>query len=46
MCLIPCSLTVRNEDREERNRKASHDVKAEDSGDCQERLVNSCVSTK
>lgn len=42
MCLIPCSLTVRNEDREERNRKASHDVKAEDPGDCEERLVNSC----
>ncbi|KAI5104074.1 regulator of G-protein signaling 20, partial [Silurus meridionalis] len=36
-CCCSCScLTVRNEDREERNRKASHDVKAEDPGDCEE----------
>ncbi|KAK3546324.1 hypothetical protein QTP70_025683 [Hemibagrus guttatus] len=36
-CCCSCScLTVRNEDREESNRKASHDVKAEDPGDCEE----------
>ncbi|XP_060778967.1 regulator of G-protein signaling 20 isoform X2 [Neoarius graeffei] len=36
-CCCSCScLTVRNEDREERNRKASHDVKTEDPGDCEE----------
>ncbi|XP_066537402.1 regulator of G-protein signaling 20 isoform X2 [Hoplias malabaricus] len=38
-CCCSCScLTVRNEDREERNRRASHDVKAEGSTDCEESL--------
>ncbi|XP_036452895.1 regulator of G-protein signaling 20 isoform X1 [Colossoma macropomum] len=36
-CCCSCScLTVRNEDREERNRRASYDVKAEGTTDCEE----------
>lgn len=53
MCLLPCSLTVRNEDREERNRRASYDPKAEGNADFEERSVaptacdiQSCVSRK
>ncbi|XP_051989467.1 regulator of G-protein signaling 20-like isoform X1 [Xyrauchen texanus] len=36
MRLLPCSLTVRNEDRDERNRRASYDFKAEGNADFEE----------
>lgn len=39
ICLLPCSLTVRNEDREERNRRASYDFKTEENADFEERSV-------
>lgn len=39
MYSLPCSLTVRNEDREERNRRASFDLKAEGNADFEERSV-------
>ena len=45
LCVLPRSLTIRNEDREERNRRASYDVKAEGSTDCDDRFVTPSCHT-
>ena len=36
---MPIVLSYRNEEREERNRRASYDLKAEGTADCEDRLV-------